>query len=60
MDEELLEEFLTIKRGSKVFLKVPKKGEKKDLLELVKNNAKLTKKNKNNLEKSRKTEPESE
>lgn len=42
VDEELLEEFLTIKRGSKVWLKVPKKGEKKDLLELVKNNAKLT------------------
>lgn len=41
-EQDLLEEFLTIKRGSKVWLKVPQKGEKKDLLELVKNNAKLT------------------
>ncbi|WP_143315967.1 excinuclease ABC subunit UvrC [Clostridium sp. HBUAS56017] len=41
-DIELLEEFLTIKRGSKVWLKIPQRGEKKDLLELVKNNAKLT------------------
>ena len=41
-EQELLEEFLTIKRGSKVWLKIPQKGEKKDLLELVKNNAKLT------------------
>lgn len=41
-DRELLEEFLTIKRGSKVWLKVPQRGEKKDLLELVKNNAKIT------------------
>ncbi|MCR4944606.1 MAG: excinuclease ABC subunit UvrC [Clostridium sp.] len=41
-EQELLEKFLTIKRGSKVWLKVPQKGEKKDLLELVKNNAKLT------------------
>ncbi|MDD6794223.1 MAG: excinuclease ABC subunit UvrC [Clostridiaceae bacterium] len=39
---ELLEEFLTIKRGSKVWIKTPQRGEKKDLLELVKNNAKLT------------------
>jgi excinuclease ABC subunit C len=41
-DKDLLEEFLTIKRGSKVWFKVPQRGEKKDLLELVKNNAKLT------------------
>ncbi|MDS0526229.1 excinuclease ABC subunit UvrC [Clostridium sp. SHJSY1] len=41
-DRGLLEEFLTIKRGSKVWLKVPQRGEKKDLLQLVKNNAKLT------------------
>ena len=41
-EQELLEEFLTIKRGSKVWLKIPQKGDKKDLLELVKNNAKLT------------------
>ena len=39
---EALEEFLTIKRGSKVFVKIPIKGEKKEMLELVKNNAKVT------------------
>ena len=39
---EALEEFLSVKRGSKVFVKVPIKGEKKDMLELVKNNAKVT------------------
>lgn len=41
-DEELLEEWLCIKRGSKVELKIPKKGEKKRLLDLVEKNAKLT------------------
>jgi len=39
---EALEEFISIKRGSKVFVKIPIKGEKKDMLELVKNNAKVT------------------
>ncbi|EKQ50410.1 MULTISPECIES: excinuclease ABC subunit UvrC [unclassified Clostridium] len=39
---EALEEFLSIKRGSKVYVKVPIKGEKKEMLELVKNNAKIT------------------
>lgn len=39
---EALEEFLGVKRGSKVFVKIPIKGEKKDMLELVKNNAKVT------------------
>jgi excinuclease ABC subunit C len=39
---EVLEEFLSVKRGSKVFVKIPIKGEKKDMLELVKNNAKVT------------------
>ncbi len=39
---EALEEFLSIKRGSRVFVKVPIKGEKKEMLELVKNNAKVT------------------
>ncbi|OOM79805.1 UvrABC system protein C [Clostridium puniceum] len=39
---EALEEFLSIKRGSKVFVKIPVKGEKKEMLELVKNNAKVT------------------
>lgn len=41
-DEELLEQWLTIKRGSKVWIKVPKKGEKKDTLDLVQKNAKIT------------------
>ena len=40
-DKVLLEEFLTIKSGAKVWLKIPQKGEKKNLLELVKSNAKL-------------------
>ena len=39
---EALEEFLSIKRGSKVFVKIPIKGEKKEMIELVKNNAKVT------------------
>ena len=41
-DNDALEEFLTVKRGSKVYVKVPIKGEKKEMLELVKNNAKVT------------------
>lgn len=39
---ELLEEFLKIKRGSKANIKVPQKGQKKDMLEMVKNNAQIT------------------
>ncbi len=41
-DLELIEEFLTIKRGSKVLVKIPQKGQKKEMLEMVKNNAKIT------------------
>ncbi|MBU5592589.1 excinuclease ABC subunit UvrC [Clostridium sp. MSJ-4] len=41
-DGELLEQWLTMKRGSKVWLKIPKKGEKKSLLDMVEKNAKLT------------------
>lgn len=41
-DSELIEEFLTIKRGAKAWVKVPQKGQKKDMLEMVKNNAKIT------------------
>ena len=41
-DEELIEEYLSIKRGSRVFVKVPQKGMKKEMLEMVKNNAKIT------------------
>lgn len=40
-DRELIEKFLTDKRGSKVWIKVPKKGDKKNLLDMVKNNAKI-------------------
>ena len=42
MNIELIEEYLTIKRGSKVWIKVPQKGQKKDMLEMVKNNAQVT------------------
>lgn len=41
-DSELLEEFLTIKRGAKAWIKIPQKGQKKEMLEMVKNNAKIT------------------
>jgi excinuclease ABC subunit C len=41
-DPELIEDFLTIKRGAKAWVKVPQKGQKKDMLEMVKNNAKIT------------------
>lgn len=41
-DLELIEEFLTIKRGAKVWVKVPQKGQKKEMLEMVKNNGKIT------------------
>ncbi|WP_460295070.1 excinuclease ABC subunit UvrC [Clostridium sardiniense] len=41
-DRDVLEELLTIKRGSKVWVKTPQKGEKKSMLEMVKENAKIT------------------
>ena len=41
-DISVLEEFLTIKRGSKVWIKIPQKGDKKKMLEMVKDNARLT------------------
>ncbi|MDO5038506.1 excinuclease ABC subunit UvrC [Clostridium sp.] len=41
-DHDILEELLTIKRGSKVWIKIPKKGEKKSMLDMVKENAKIT------------------
>lgn len=41
-DSELLEEWLTAKRGTKVWIKVPKKGEKKQFLDMVEKNAKMT------------------
>ena len=39
---ELMEEYLTIKRGAKVWIKIPQKGQKKEMLEMVKSNAKIT------------------
>ena len=39
---ELVEEYLTIKRGAKVWIKVPQKGQKREMLEMVKNNAQIT------------------
>lgn len=41
-DTELIEEFLTIKKGSNVKIEEPKRGEKKRLVELVKRNAEVT------------------
>jgi len=40
-EEELLIEWLTAKRGQKVYLKVPQKGEKEKLVELARKNAEL-------------------
>lgn len=41
-DLEVLEEWLSNKKGNKVMLKVPQKGSKKELLEMVKKNAIIT------------------
>jgi excinuclease ABC subunit C len=40
-DEELITEWLTTKRGQKVYLKVPQKGDKEKLVELARKNAEL-------------------
>lgn len=40
-DEELISEWLSTKRGQKVYLKVPQKGEKEKLVELARKNAEL-------------------
>ena len=40
-DEELLTEWLSTKRGQKVYLKVPQKGDKEKLVELARKNAEL-------------------
>ena len=40
-DRELLEQWLTARRGQKVYLKVPQKGTKEKLVELAKENASL-------------------
>lgn len=39
---EILEQWLSSKKDSKVLIKVPQKGEKKKTLEMVENNAKIT------------------
>lgn len=41
-DLEVLEEWLSNKRGNKVMLRVPQKGAKKEILEMVKKNAIIT------------------
>ncbi len=41
-DLELLEEYLTNKKGKKVSIKIPQKGVKKDMLNMVQENAKIT------------------
>lgn len=41
-DINLLEQWLGMKRGSKVMIKIPQKGEKKETLNLVEKNAKMT------------------
>ncbi|MTK11038.1 MAG: excinuclease ABC subunit UvrC [Clostridiaceae bacterium] len=41
-DQDLLQEWLGMKRGSKVIIKMPQKGEKKDTINLVEKNAKMT------------------
>ncbi|CUP53786.1 excinuclease ABC subunit C [Clostridium baratii] len=41
-DKEVLEEFLSVKRESKVILKVPQKGDKKSMLDMIRENAKIT------------------
>lgn len=41
-DKELLEEYLTLRRKTKASIKIPQKGEKKDILNMVKKNAKIT------------------
>lgn len=41
-DTELLEQWLGMKRRSKVIIKIPQKGEKKETLNLVEKNAKMT------------------
>ncbi len=41
-DADLIEEFLSLKKGSNVKIEEPKRGEKKRLVELVKRNAEVT------------------
>ena len=39
---EILEQWLSLKKDSKVIIKIPQKGEKKKTLDMVENNAKIT------------------
>jgi excinuclease ABC subunit C len=41
-DLNLLQNWLTMKRGSKVEIRIPQKGEKKDIIEMVRRNSKIT------------------
>ncbi|MFL0196065.1 excinuclease ABC subunit UvrC [Clostridium sp. WILCCON 0269] len=41
-DIQLLEDWLSMKKNSRVYIKVPKKGDKKGILDLVEKNAKTT------------------
>lgn len=41
-DQELLQKWLEMKRGSKVTIKIPQKGEKKETINLVEKNAQMT------------------
>lgn len=40
-EQEILEKWLTTRKGSRVYIRVPKKGTKEKLVELAKNNARL-------------------
>ncbi|MBQ7839438.1 MAG: excinuclease ABC subunit UvrC [Lachnospiraceae bacterium] len=40
-DVEILEEWLTMRRGARVYIRVPKKGQKEKLVELAEKNARL-------------------
>ncbi len=42
LDRELLEEWLSMKRGSKVSIKTPVRGDKKNILDMVSRNAQMT------------------
>lgn len=42
VDKELLEEWLSMKRGSKVNIKIPARGDKKNVLDMVAQNAQMT------------------
>ena len=42
LERDMRKEYLTIKRGAKVWIKVPQKGQKREMLEMVKNNAQIT------------------